>query len=56
MNVDDTTLVEYPKYWRVLTCYIHDYVCHWCQHSMVSIKIGWVADSDLNGMDNGLFF
>ena len=23
MNFDDTTLGEYPKHWRVLTCYIH---------------------------------
>ena len=27
MNVDDTTLGEYPKHWRVLICCIHDYVC-----------------------------
>ena len=28
MNSDNTTLVEYPKHWRVLTHCIHDCVCH----------------------------
>ena len=28
MNVDDTTLGEYPKHSRVLICCIHDCICH----------------------------
>ena len=54
MNVDGIPLKEYPKHCRVLTCYIHDYVCHWCQHSNKSMKTGRVADRDLIGRDNGL--
>ena len=53
MNADDTTLGEHPKHWRVFPCCIHDYVCDWCQHSMVSINIGWVVDIDLNGRFSG---
>ena len=54
MNDDDTTLWEHLKHWRVLTCCIHDYVFHWCQHSKVSVKKRWLLDIDLNSMDNGL--
>ena len=28
MNSNDTTLGECAKHWRVLTCCIHDSVCH----------------------------
>ena len=54
ISVDDNILGEYPKNWRVLRCCIHEFVCHWCQHSMVSEKIGWVVDRDLSHIENGL--
>ena len=54
MNVDDTTMGENFEHYKVMTCCIHDYVCHWCQHSSKSMKIGRVVDCDLCIMDNSL--
>ena len=56
MNFGDTTLVDYPKHWRVLTCCIHDLFYHWCQPNMVSIKHGWLEGKYINGTKNDLIF
>ena len=42
------------EYCRALTCCIHDYVCHWCQHSNESMKDNRVVDYDCCIKDNRL--
>ena len=54
MNANGIPLVNYPKLWRVLTCCIHDFVCHSCQHSSKYMKIDKVTDKDLTCIDSVL--
>ena len=42
------------EYVAWLKCYIHDYVCHWWQDSIVSIKTSRVADRFCGCIDKGL--
>ena len=51
MNVDDISMGEYC---RAMTCCIHNYVCHWCQHRNKIVKTNRIGDCDLCIKDNRL--
>ena len=50
------SILSIGEYVEVLTCCIHDYVCHWCQKSNNSINISRVPDRNQGCLDRGLMF
>ena len=51
---DDTTIGEYFEHCRTLTCCIHDFICHCCQHNKKFVKTDRVEDCDHCIMENSL--
>ena len=54
MNSDDITMGEYSEHCGEVICCIHDYVCHWCQHSSKFVKTDKVVDNDICIKENRL--